>query len=141
MQPQTRKQMIQKIHIGKNELKLDDNAYKMLLLEAVDKPGCSMMTESELMTVLQTMKAKGFVVKSKKYGKRPTASKTAPNRQGLMNKIGALLYQSKKPWDYAHAIAKRSFSIERVQWLTDDQLHKLVQMLASYNHRHGMSVK
>lgn len=49
MQPQTRKQMIQKIHIGKNELKLDNNAYKMLLLEAVDKPSCSMMTDSELM--------------------------------------------------------------------------------------------
>nr|WP_238331452.1 regulatory protein GemA [Mannheimia haemolytica] len=94
----------------------------------------------QLMTVLQTMKAKGFVVKSKKYGKRPTASKTAPHRQGLINKIGALLYQSQKPWDYAHAIAKRSFGIERVQWLTDEQLHKLVQMLASYNYRHGMSV-
>lgn len=140
MQPQTRKQMIQKIHIGKNELKLDDNAYKMLLLEAVDKPSCSMMTDSELMMVLQTMKAKGFVVKSKKYGKRPTASNTAQYRQGLMNKIGALLYQSQKPWDYAHAIAKHSFGIERVQWLTDDQLHKLVQILASYNYRHGMSV-
>lgn len=51
MQPQTRKQMIQKIHIGKNELKLDNNAYKMLLLEAVDKPSCSMMKSARINTL------------------------------------------------------------------------------------------
>lgn len=140
MQPQTRKQMITKIHIGKSELKLDDNAYKMLLMEAVDKPSCTMMTDRELMIVLQKMQEKGFKVKSK-HGKRPTASQTAPNRQLLMSKITALLTESKKPWSYAHAIAKRSFGIERVQWLTDDQLHKLVQMLASYNYRHGKRTK
>lgn len=140
MQPQTRKQMIQKIHIGKSELKLDDNAYKTLLLESVDKPSCTMMTDGELMTVLRVMQGKGFVVKSK-HGKRPTASQAAPNRGLMMSKITALLAESKKPWAYAHAIAKRSFGIERVQWLTDDQLHKLVQMLASYNHRHGLRTK
>lgn len=71
MQPQTRKQMIQKIHIAKAELKLDDNAYKMLLLETVDKPSCSMMSDGELMLVLKTMQQKGFKVRSKKYGERP----------------------------------------------------------------------
>lgn len=141
MQPQTRKQLIQKIHIGKAELKLDDNAYKMLLLEAVDKPSCTMMSDRELMIVLKTMQQKGFKVRSKKHGNRPTASKYAPNRQLLMSKITALLTESKKPWSYAHAIAKRSFGIERVQWLTDDQLHKLVQMLAVFNHRHGKRTK
>lgn len=141
MYAQTRKQMIQKIHIGKNELKMSDEAYKLFLMELVDKPSCSMMTDPELMIVLQGMRAKGFKVKSKKYGKRPTASQTAPNRQLLMSKITALLTESKKPWNYAHAIAKRSFGIERVQWLTDDQLHKLVQMLAVFNHRHGKRTK
>lgn len=136
MQAQTRKQMIQKIHIAKAQLKLDDNAYKMLLLETVDKPSCTMMSDADLMVVLKKMEEKGFVVKLK-HGKRPTASKYAPNRQLLLNKIEALLTESKKPWNYAHAIAKRSFGIEQVQWLTDDQLHKLVQMLASYNYRHG----
>lgn len=140
MQPQTRKQMIQKIHIGKSELGLDDNAYKTLLLETVDKPSCTMMTDNELMTVLKAMQAKGFVVRPK-HGKRPTASKFAPHRQLLMSKITALLTEGKKPWNYAHAIAKRSFGIERVQWLTDEQLHKLVQMLASYNYRHGKRIK
>lgn len=140
MQPQTRKQMIQKIHIGKSELGLDDNAYKTLLLETVDKPSCTMMTDNELMTVLKAMQAKGFVVRPK-HGKRPTASQFAPHRQLLMSKITALLTESKKPWNYAHAIAKRSFGIERVQWLTDEQLHKLVQMLASYNYRHGKRIK
>ncbi|MWQ72049.1 regulatory protein GemA, partial [Glaesserella parasuis] len=32
MYAQTRKQMIQKIHIGKSELKMSDEAYKLFLM-------------------------------------------------------------------------------------------------------------
>lgn len=141
MQPQTRQQMIQKIHIGKNELGMDKNTYVQFLLDTVDKHSCTVMTDAELMQVLQAMKAKGFVVKSNKYGKRPMASKTAPQRQKLMDKIGAFLASMQKSWHYGHAIGKRAFGIERLQWLTDEQLHKVVQMLASMAHRHGMWTK
>ena len=137
MQPQTRKQMIQKIHIGKSELGMDKNSYVQFLLETVDKHSCTVMSDAELMQVLQAMQNKGFMVKSKKYGKRPTASQTQQSRQLLMSKIEAFLAEGKKPWNYAHAICKKSFGIDRLQWCTDEQLHKVVQMLAVMARRHG----
>ncbi|MDE3984171.1 regulatory protein GemA [Glaesserella parasuis] len=137
MYAQTRKQMIQKIHIGKTELKMSDEAYKLFLMELVDKPSCSMMTDPELMIVLQGMRAKGFKVKSKQYGKRPTASNADEVRQGYIRKIEALIASSGKSWHYVHAICKRSFGIERLQWCTTDQIFKIVQMLAVNAHRNG----
>ncbi|MFW9301832.1 phage protein GemA/Gp16 family protein, partial [Glaesserella parasuis] len=104
MYAQTRKQMIQKIHIGKSELKMSDEAYKLFLMELVDKPSCSMMTDSELMIVLQGMRAKGFKVKSKQYGKRPTASNADEVRQSYIRKIEAFIASSGKSWHYVHAI-------------------------------------
>lgn len=142
MQPQTRKQMIQKIHIGKNELKLSDSDYKLFLLETVDKPSCSMMSDSELMTVLNAMQARGFKVKPRKnYGKRPTASSADAVRQGYIAKIEAFIADNNKSWFYVHAICKRSFGIERLQWCTTDQIYKIVQMLAVNAHRNGRRTK
>ncbi|OOH92184.1 hypothetical protein BMT54_01270 [Pasteurellaceae bacterium 15-036681] len=140
MQPQTRQQMIQKIHIGKNELKLDDNAYKTLLLELVDKPSCSMMTDTELMTVLQGMKAKGFRVKSKKFGKKPSTS-LYDNKQTYINKIEAMIADNGLSWGYVLGICRRSFKKERLQWCSEEELHKIVQMLAVYLHKQGKRVK
>lgn len=136
VQPQTRKQMIQKIHIGKSELKMNQEDYVRFLLNTVDKHSCSVMTDSELMLVLQAMKRKGFKVQSKKFGKRPTASQSNLHRQQLINKIEAQLTNLKKPWSYVHAICKRSFGIERLQWCSDEQVYKIVQMLAKMLYRH-----
>lgn len=141
MQPQTRKQLIQKIHIGKSELKMNQEDYVCFLLETVDKHSCSVMSERELMQVLQAMKQKGFKVKAQKekiFGKRPTASQSNPYRQQLINKIEAQLTNMNKPWSYVHAICKRSFGINRLQWCSDEQLHKVIQMLAVSAYRHRL---
>ncbi|MCI7354466.1 MAG: DUF2313 domain-containing protein [[Actinobacillus] rossii] len=53
MLAQTRSQMITKIHIGKNQLKMTDNQYRVFLLDAVDKHSCAVMSDAELMQVLQ----------------------------------------------------------------------------------------
>ncbi|ANF73465.1 hypothetical protein A6046_05160 [[Haemophilus] ducreyi] len=142
MPPQTRQQMIQKIHIGKNELKMTQENYVRFLIDAVDKMSCSQMTDRELMTVLQAMKAKGFRVKSKQHGKKPNVGKFPENqvRQRYLDKIEAFLAEMKKPWAYAHGICKKSFGIDRLQWCTEDQLRKIVQMLAVMARRHGKPV-
>ncbi|WGE32573.1 regulatory protein GemA [Actinobacillus genomosp. 2] len=143
MQPQTRQQMIQKIHIGKAELKMDRECYTRFLLETVDKHSCSVMTDGELMQVLQAMKAKGFKVKSKQHGKKPDVGNSPTNqiRKRYMDKIEAFLTEMQKPWNYAHAICKKSFGIDRLQWCTEEQLRKIVQMLAVSAKRHGRRVK
>ena len=111
MQPQTRKQMIQKIHIGKGMLKMTDDQYKRFLLDTVDKHSCTVMTDAELMQVLRAIKAKG------------------------MAKITALLTEYGLPQSYADSMAKKSFGIDFVHWLEVWQLKKVIQMLAVYDRR------
>lgn len=48
---------------------------------------------------------------------------------GMVGKVGALLAESGKSWNYAHGTAKRMFKVHRVEWLRADQLHKLVAAL------------
>lgn len=49
---------------------------------------------------------------------------------GMVTKVGALLAESGKSWNYAHGTAKRMFKVHRVEWLRADQLHKLVAALS-----------
>lgn len=48
---------------------------------------------------------------------------------GMVAKVGALLAELGKSWNYAHGTAKRMFKVQRVEWLRPDQLHKLVAAL------------
>ena len=48
---------------------------------------------------------------------------------GMVGKVGAILAESGKSWNYAHGTAKRMFKVQRVEWLRPDQLHRLVAAL------------
>lgn len=49
---------------------------------------------------------------------------------GMVAKVGAILAETDKSWNYAHGTAKRMFKVQRVEWLRADQLHKLVAALS-----------
>jgi phage gp16-like protein len=49
---------------------------------------------------------------------------------GMVSKVGAILAELGKSWNYAHGTAKRMFRVQRVEWLRADQLHKLVAALS-----------
>lgn len=134
MLAQTRSQMITKIHIGKNQLKMTDNQYRVFLLDAVDKHSCAVMSDAELMQVLQAMKKQGVVFTSTKFKeKRPTPR---ADKAKYLAKITALLTNQGKPQKYADSMAKKAFGIEFVNWLEPWQLKKIIQMLAVYERRH-----
>ncbi len=58
-------------------------------------------------------------------------------KQPMVDKIGAILAEQKKPWSYADGIAKKRFKVQVVEWLRVDDLEKVMQMLITYNRRHG----
>ncbi|QOF68317.1 regulatory protein GemA [Actinobacillus sp. GY-402] len=133
MRPQTRKQMITKIHIGKTQLKMTDNQYKIFLLDIVDKHSCSVMTDAELELVLKEMKAQGARFKTNKFNeKRPTPR---ADKAKYLAKITALLCNQEKPQKYADRIAKQAFGVDFVHWLEPWQLKKVIQMLSVYDIR------
>lgn len=49
---------------------------------------------------------------------------------GMVSKVGALLAESSKSWNYAHGTARNMFKVQRVEWLRADQLHRLVAALS-----------
>jgi phage gp16-like protein len=54
-----------------------------------------------------------------------------------MNKITAQLATRELHWNYAHAVGKRMFKIERLEWLNDAQLYKVMQALQIDQNRQG----
>nr|CBA09522.1 conserved hypothetical protein [Neisseria meningitidis alpha275] len=47
----------------------------------------------------------------------------------MLDKVEALLTVGGKHWNYAHAMARRMFGKDKVEYLDDTQLHKLVAAL------------
>ena len=56
---------------------------------------------------------------------RPKNVKDVP----MLRKVEALLADAKRPWSYAHSMAKKMFHVNRLEWLNDHDLHKLVAAL------------
>ena len=78
----------------------------------------------------------GFVPKpAKKAGRK--APRPPRSRQAEMKKVEALLAEAGRPWAYADGMAKRMFDVERVDWLDDDQLHRLMTALIIDAKRQG----
>lgn len=125
-----RKSLIAKIHIGKNQLGLDDETYRSLLANATGKTSCTEMSDGELHQVLNVMVQKGFKSSSSFWGNRPSPSE---DKKIYLAKITVLLIKHNLPKEYADGIAKRSFKVDFIHWLRPWQLKKVVQMLSVYD--------
>lgn len=127
MAADTRKRLIAKIHIMQAEQGLDDTAYRMMQERITGKRSCAAMSPQELAKVADEMQRKS---------RRPSRAGIYPHRRAsadpMMRKIGALLAELDKSWNYAHGMAKRMFGVDRVQWLTDDHMRRVVAALQIY---------
>ena len=61
--------------------------------------------------------------------RRGAPTSVAPDRAAMVRKVGALLADAKRPWNYAHSLARRMFGADRVEWCPPDQLHRLIAAL------------
>ncbi|WP_408633867.1 gp16 family protein [Neisseria zoodegmatis] len=105
---------------------MSDDAYRDMLVRLTGKNSCALMDIDELERVVAEMKTKGFTPTNKNYGQRPSRRQSADL---MMRKIEALLADGGLHWNYAHAMAKRMFKVDRVEWLSDGNMHKLVAAL------------
>lgn len=132
-----RKRQLARIHQGKKALGLADPEYRALLVRATaDEHGVGGLDSSAHMSpeqrnrVLAEMARLGF-----KEERRATRRKVWPGEPRncddvpMLRKVRALLADSKRPWSYAHALGKKMFHVDRVEFLHADQLHKLVAAL------------
>ena len=125
--------MMAKIHIAKKDLHLDDDTYRDVLWRVTGKRSCKDMTIAQLQDVAKDMQNSGFKPKTTpKHGKKPTVTK---RRQGLIDKIEAILADMGLHWNYAHGVGEQMFKIKRLQFLNDQQLYKVTQALSKHQKR------
>jgi len=123
-----RRALIAKIKVAQKELGLDDTTYRAVLERVTGKRSCADMDVSELESVVADMRSHGFKPKAKgnPHGK-PHLRRTSS--AAMLDKVEALLTVGGKHWNYAHAMARRMFGKDKVEYLDDTQLHKLVAAL------------
>jgi len=61
--------------------------------------------------------------------KRRGRSQPAESKAGLVGKVRAMLAAATRPDAYGDGMAKKMFKVERFEWLTEDQLRRLVAAL------------
>ncbi|UOO81187.1 DUF1018 domain-containing protein [Uruburuella testudinis] len=126
-----RRKLIAKIKIGQKQLGLDDATYRALLLRVAGQDSCTKLGVLGLEKVLAELTAKGFAPAAK-GGAVPKRRQSA---DAMLRKVEALLAELGYHWNYAHAMARGMFKVDRVEWLNDAHLHKLVAALQIHANR------
>ena len=139
-----RRRRLGKIHQGKKALKLSEPEYRALLVRAsADEHGLggydssANMTEAQHVAVLREMARLGFKQADTANRQRFFPGKPKGELSPMLKKVEALLADSKRPWSYAHGLAKKMFKTQRVEWLSDHDLHSLVAALQADANRRG----
>lgn len=123
------------IHIARQQLGLSDDEYRAILARTAGVSSAKQLTNRNVGNVLHEFRRLGFVPKpAKKAGRK--APKPPATRLRIMNKVEALLAEAGRPWGYADGMARHMFRVERVDWLDDDQLQRLMQALIIDAKRH-----
>lgn len=132
------KNNLAKIHIAKKELGMDDATYRTMLQNVAGVHSAKELNAAGAAKVLTHLQHCGWKPKTTaKVGRKP---KPPAGREAVMTKVEALLAEAKRPWSYAHAMAMRMFQVEKVDWLDDEHLQKLLAALIYDAKRHGRSL-
>ncbi|MCC6195696.1 MAG: regulatory protein GemA [Burkholderiales bacterium] len=121
--PNARNAELARIHIAKAQLGLADDTYRATIRGISNQRTDSAkdLDYGERAKLLEHLRRLGF----RDRGALPSRQAAAA-KQALIDKIHAHLATASRPWAYADGMARRMFRIERVDWLTPQQLHKLV---------------
>ncbi|HDC2287785.1 TPA: regulatory protein GemA [Salmonella enterica] len=128
-----KRNLIRIIHTGKSCLGWDDDTYRDVLFRQTGKRSARDCTVPELEKTVLYMRTQGFAPSSR--GRRP---RVATGRKAILSKIEALLAEAGRPWGYLDGIVERMLGEKKtVEWLDDEQIYKVMQMLIVDAARHG----
>jgi phage gp16-like protein len=130
-----RQRDLARIHLAKKQLGLDDEAYRDLLRSTTGQTSAAELDARQRWAVLLAFGKLGWKGLGEPSKGRP--AQPEPNKAALVSKIEAQLAEARRPWAYAHGLAKRMFGVDMVQWCDSDQLRRLVAALTYDAKRHG----
>lgn len=120
-----RKGMIAKIHIAKQQLGLDDDVYRALLVNLTGQRSAAQLSLMQLERVLTELKNKGWKPTLPKVVRLPLRD----GREPLYQKLLKLRKQLGASPEYVAGIAHKMFGNEEILQLDHEQLYKLVQAM------------
>lgn len=100
-----------------------DKLYRAILVKHFGVMTSTALNATEVDHLLSIFRGLGW----KEFSDEPTWS---GDKAPLGKKISAMRYQNKLSWNYIHAIAKRMFGIDRVQFCDVNQLRAIVSALS-----------
>lgn len=131
-----RARLIKLIHVGRRELGMDDETYRLMLASMKGLGGATStadLTVPSLYRVLEQLKQKGFKVRPKSKGKRPQAadpqSRKIRSLWLTLRDMGALRDPSEE------ALAKfvhGETGVQALQWLTTEQASHVIEHLKKW---------
>lgn len=123
----TRRALLAKAHLGQKLMGLDAGEWRVFLRDETGRDSCRDLDDGQLQELIKVMQARGIrFTPPARAGARPKSLDSASARAPQLRKIEALLADSKLPWAYAHAIAKRMFQKNRVQLCDKDEMTAVI---------------
>lgn len=115
-----------RIHILKKDLGMNDDEYRTMLHQVVGKESAKDLTVGQRNRVIDHLKNIKEGPKQRNIGDSP-----------MRGKIKALLMAGDKPTAYGDGIARNICGVDRLEWVPDDQLYKIITALRKQAQREG----
>jgi phage gp16-like protein len=122
-----RRRLLASIHAGAKQLGLEDDAYRDLVERVSRELGPAQRSagacdQRQLDAIVSELRRLGGIQPRTWPDKPKTLSP-------LLRKTEALLADAGRPWSYAHAMAQHMYRVDRLEFLSQAQLHRLVAAL------------
>ncbi|MDH0894395.1 MULTISPECIES: regulatory protein GemA [unclassified Pseudomonas] len=134
-----RARLIKLIHVGRRELGMDDETYRLMLAGMKGMGGATSsadLTVPNLYRVLEQLKQKGFKVRPNKKGKRPLAAD--PQSKKIRSLWLELHGQGAVHDPSEEALAKfvaTMTGVAALQWLSSAQASQVIESLKKWRQR------
>jgi len=131
--PRTRD--LARIHVAAKALRLDRATYVALVKRVSAECGKPCESSADLdaagrAALIRELVRLGYKSDDQQRRKRIYAGRPKDiQAKPMLRKVEAILADNKRPWAYAHAMAKRMHKVDKVEWLNPQQLHTLVAAL------------
>jgi phage gp16-like protein len=130
--------LIRLIHVGKGQLRLEDEVYRKLLQSATGKTSTTEMRVDQLEDVLARLKKLGFKVRvPKAKGEQRRLAHSSQDRK--IRALWLALHEAggvRDPSEAALAAwVKRETGVEALQWVDGEQASKLIEKLKMWLNR------
>lgn len=126
---ESRNSLLAKVHIAKKALGMEEEAYRDLLEATTGKRSAGALSVRQLVQVVEVMRKRGWSDEDPRPARRKPKARTAPDCRPLLDKVGALLADSGRPWAYATAMLRRMYGVTKLEWAKPEHLRGIIAAL------------